>query len=127
MRTVGSSVLILEWIVVGLALIVANNVAGVPGQVILTALALMTVLIVAAVMTLPERAGVILGWTIQALMLAMALWVPLMIVLGLLFAGLWYLAIRLGGQVDQAKREQAAIDLTEPAGEPAAGGGDTER
>ncbi len=113
MRTVGSAVLVLEWIVVGLALIVANNVSGVPGQVVLTVLAIMTVLMLAAMMTLPERAGVALGWTVQVLMLAMALWVPLMAVLGVLFLGLWYLAVRLGRQVDDAKKARASIDLTD--------------
>ncbi|MCB0919106.1 MAG: DUF4233 domain-containing protein [Actinobacteria bacterium] len=113
MRTVGSAVLVLEWIVVGLALIVANNVSGVPGQVVLTVLAIMTVLMLAAMMTLPERAGVALGWTVQVLMLAMALWVPLMAVLGVLFLGLWYLAVRLGRQVDDAKKARANIDLTD--------------
>ena len=113
MRTVGSAVLVLEWIVVGLALIVANNVSGVPGQVVLTVLAIMTVLMLAAMMTLPERAGVALGWTVQVLMLAMALWVPLMAVLGVLFLGLWYLAVRLGRQVDDAKNARASIDLTD--------------
>ena len=46
-------------------------------------------------------------------MLAMALWVPLMAVLGVLFLGLWYLAVRLGRQVDDAKKARANIDLTD--------------
>ncbi|MGQ0623752.1 MAG: DUF4233 domain-containing protein, partial [Sporichthyaceae bacterium] len=54
---------------------------------------------IAAGGALRSPAGVPLGWTVQVLVLATAIVVPVMIILGLIFGGLWIAALRIGAMV----------------------------
>jgi hypothetical protein len=62
-------------------------------------------LVAAGVMRRPW--GVTLGWVVQALTLLSALVVPAMLVVGLIFLGLWVLCMVQGARIDalQAQRE----------------------
>ena len=44
--------------------------------------------------------GVALGWVVQVLVIATAVLVPMMVVLGLVFAVLWWAAIHYGRRAD---------------------------
>ena len=109
MRVLCSSVLAIEAIVVFLA----TSLAASNGSVSSTALAwavglsLMTALIL-AIGLLSRPWGLTLGWVLQAVVLATSLVVGwTMLIVGAIFAVLWYLAIHNGRRVD-ALRAQAS-------------------
>lgn len=106
MRVLGSSVLIFEMIVIGLATLVAVFGAGVDRSLALpVGFGLMLLCIIAAGM-ITKPAGIALGWVVQVGVLASGFVVPGMPLLGIVFAGLWFMAVRLGTKADQAKRAQ---------------------
>jgi hypothetical protein len=109
MRTLGSSVLVFEWIIFVLAVPVAINIAGVTTGAALTGLLVVTAVVLASIMNLPGRAGITLGWLVQLLALLSAFIVFPMLILGVMFTGLWWLAVRLGTQADVRKAE--LVDL----------------
>jgi hypothetical protein len=99
-RRVAGSVLIFEAIVIVLAIPVAINVAGVaPAPAIGLGLALATAAVLVGA-RVDKPGGVAAGWVIQGLVLASALLVPVMLVLGAIFAALWYAALRLVAQAE---------------------------
>ncbi|WP_424935906.1 MULTISPECIES: DUF4233 domain-containing protein [Bacteria] len=51
---------------------------------------------------LAKRAGVVLGWVLQAIVLASAFLVPAMLVIALIFGGMWAYAMIVGGRADRA-------------------------
>jgi hypothetical protein len=116
MRRVAGSVLIFEAIVIVLAIPVAINVSGVPaGPAIAAGLALaVAALVVAARVDRPG--GVAAGWVVQALVLVSALVVPVMIVLGGMFAALWYGALRLVAATATPLDRPTQSDTTPPSG-----------
>jgi hypothetical protein len=109
MRIVGSSVLTLEALVVLLAIPVAlvlgtghSNAAVIAAFVIIVVLCLVTV----GMITRPH--AIALGWVTQALVIASGFLVPAMFLLGVLFALLWFWAVRIGTRADEAKARAAA-------------------
>lgn len=105
-RRIAGSVLIFEAIVIILAIPVAINVAGVaPGPAIGLGLALAVAAIVVAA-RVDRRGGVAAGWAIQGLVIASALVVPVMAVLGAMFAGLWFAALRLLAHAQAAQPDE---------------------
>nr|WP_281372888.1 DUF4233 domain-containing protein [Kineococcus aurantiacus] len=57
--------------------------------------------------TLRSRVGYALGWLVQVLLVAGGFVVPIMFVIGLGFAVIWFFALRIGGRVDREKAEVA--------------------
>ena len=115
MKTLGRSVLVLEWLVFALATPVAINAAGVSPLAAFAFLGTVTVLVVVSVRLLPSRAGIAVGWGIQALALLSGMVLIPMLILGACFTGVWFLAVQLGTAADARLAAQAdpAIDLTE--------------
>lgn len=66
-------------------------------------LALVALLVVAAGL-LRGRLGVPLGWALQAAILATALVLPLMLVVGVLFVAAWVFGLVVGGRLDRESR-----------------------
>lgn len=101
MRRLAGSVLIFEAIVIILAIPVAINVSGVdPAPAIIGGVGLAVAAIVVAA-RVDRPGGVIAGWIIQGLVLASAFIIPIMALLGAIFAALWYGALRLAATVEQ--------------------------
>lgn len=103
-------VLVGESLVAGFATLVAKDLAGVPrGQALGAGLALALLCLLAAGL-LRSRVGYLLGWLVQGLLVVSALWVPLMLFLGLCFGALWVVALVQGSKADAltVRREQAA-------------------
>lgn len=99
-RRLAGSVLIFEAIVIVLAIPVAINIADVPAAAAVAAglgLAVAAVLVAGRV---HRPGGVAAGWAIQGLVLASAIVVPVMAVLGAMFAGLWYTALRMAAEAE---------------------------
>jgi hypothetical protein len=109
-RSFAALVLVGEVLVVGFAALVAKDLADVPGRQVLLGAVLLAALCLLAAGTLRSRTGYLLGWVVQLLLVATALWVPLMGVLGLLFMALWATALIQGGRADDltARRQAAA-------------------
>jgi hypothetical protein len=102
MRVLCASVLAIEAIIVFLAtsLAASNGSLSNVGLVWAVGLALMFLLVLTAGL-LGRPWGVALGWVMQGLVLATSIvvgWV--MLVVGIIFVVLWYLAVRNGRRVD---------------------------
>lgn len=102
MRVLGSSVLAFEAIVVLLATALATSNGSVAdtGRAWIIGLVLM-VLLVLAIGTLRRPWGVAFGWILQVAVLATSLVVGWsMLIVGGIFAVLWFVAVRTGRRVD---------------------------
>lgn len=108
MRVLGSTVLVFEWLILALGVPVAINTAGVPARGAWLFLGVTTVLIAAAVGLITRPVGVALGWAVQVCILMAGLLVPLLAVLGVIFAVLYLSAIRLARRVDEARALQGS-------------------
>ncbi|MDO5738969.1 MAG: DUF4233 domain-containing protein [Ornithinimicrobium sp.] len=82
------------------------------GSAHLWALSALALLCLVTAGALRSRAGIALGWLCQALTLASALILPAMLVVGLIFTGLWWVCLRYGGRIDADK---AAWAVTYPS------------
>jgi hypothetical protein len=103
MRALGSSVLAFE-IVVSILFIPAalQN----KNTTVLTALLISVTQILLAIMamaTLSKKYGVFLGYLTQVALISSGFLVTWMFVLGLVFLGLWIMAIRIGRRTDELK------------------------
>ncbi|WP_432540998.1 DUF4233 domain-containing protein [Kineococcus sp. SYSU DK002] len=56
---------------------------------------------------LRSRAGYVVGWVVQLLLVASGFVVPMMFGIGFAFAVIWFFALRLGGRIDREKAEVA--------------------
>ncbi|MCZ9345782.1 DUF4233 domain-containing protein, partial [Streptomyces sp. TRM76130] len=52
--------------------------------------------------------GVALGWVLQIALVAAGFVVPMMYVLGVVFAGLWWASVHYGRKIDEARARFAA-------------------
>ncbi len=107
-RTFAAMVLVGEVLVVGFAALVARGVSDVPGSTIGVAAAAVAALCLLAAGTLRSPVGYGLGWLVQALLVASAFWVPQMLVVGIVFAGLWLLALVQGRRADVVTAQRQA-------------------
>src|SRR5579875_1383975 len=107
-RRLAASVLGTEVVVFWLGIIAAVTLSGVSRPVAIAVGAALALGCVLAAMLLRTRAGYVLGSVIQLLAIACGVVVPVMFILGVIFAGLWVAAWRLGVQAirsaDQAGR-----------------------
>lgn len=107
MRTLCASTLIGEAFIIGLAGLVAMNLSGYPASTVWTVCGSAMVLCVLLCGLVTRPGGVAVGWVLQAGLVASGAVVPLMYVLGVTFAGLWWAAVHFGRKIDDFKREHA--------------------
>jgi len=106
MRMLGASVLIMEALVVGFAMLVAKDVSinsAIPATALGVAIAVLAVI---AAARLRSRLGWALGWLVQLLVIAGGLVVPVMYFLGVLFAALFAAAVIVGRKGERARAER---------------------
>jgi len=103
MRVLGSTVLILEALVVLLAVPIAINVANVNATYALVIGIALAGLLVLTVGVITKPIAVPIGWVLQVLVIASGIIVPTMFFIGGLFALLWFYAVRNGQRVDRAR------------------------
>ncbi|TAK68884.1 MAG: DUF4233 domain-containing protein [Actinomycetota bacterium] len=120
MRVLCSSVLVFEAIVLGLSIPVAITVGGYPATAVAIGGGLLVLLCVVAIGTLPRLPGVVLGWAVQVGAIGSAVLVPAMVILGGIFAALWWCALHYGRRADQIRFATAGLTAT-TAGPVAAG------
>ncbi|MFE1438955.1 DUF4233 domain-containing protein [Streptomyces sp. NPDC058739] len=108
MRTLCSSTLIGEFFVIGFAALVAMKDPDLSMATVWTVsgTAMLLSLLLCGLVTRPG--GVALGWALQLGLIASGFFVPLMYVLGLMFAALWWASVHFGRKVDEAKARFAA-------------------
>lgn len=103
MRVLGSTVLILEALVVLLAIPIAINVSDANATYALIIGIALAGLLVLTVGVITKPIVVPIGWVLQALVIASGIVVPTMFFIGGLFALLWFYAVRNGQRVDRAR------------------------
>ncbi|MBA2509358.1 MAG: DUF4233 domain-containing protein [Nocardioidaceae bacterium] len=107
MRAMAAAVLTFEAIVIGLSVPVLIQVVGIdPTTAVAAGLGLALLAVITAGL-LRYRWAYALGWAVQVGALALGFWTWAMFVVGVLFGGLWALAIVLGGRVDDLKAQRA--------------------
>jgi uncharacterized membrane protein YGL010W len=106
-RSAASIVLGGELFVVLFAALVARGLSDASGRTVLVVSLVMVVLIFAAMVTMRRPpTGFVLGSVVQAALLASTFWIHLMAVVGLIFTGLWVLALVQGHKVDQIRADR---------------------
>ena len=109
MRVLGSAVLAMESILMGFALLLAKDDHG--SQALLVGGAIAILMILTAGL-LKKRTGWILGSILQIAMIAYALVVPSLLIMGVIFLGLWVAAIVVGRKGEAIRRAHTAAVST---------------
>lgn len=107
-RVLCTSVLALEALTVLLAIPVALALGPVDrrGQWA-AALAVLALICMLAIGVVTRPYGPAVGWVVQVLVLASGFLIPAMFILGVIFALLWYAAVRFGRQTDSPRSDPA--------------------
>jgi hypothetical protein len=116
MRALCSSILTFEAIVVLLAIPAAIVIEGTNPALTIGIGGLMVVAIFVLAGMQKRTWGLTAGWVTQVLILAIGFIIPMMFVLGAMFALLWYYAIRIGrrGEAIKAARQAAGSPVGSP-------------
>lgn len=106
MRVLGSSVLVMEFFVMGFAILLAKDESSmaITYGVVVAILALLTP------GTLKKQWGWVFASILQLFIIAYAVVVPSMLFIGTLFAGLWVAAIVIGRKGEAARAALLAQD-----------------
>jgi len=100
MRVLGSAVLVMEFFVMGFAMLLAKDNHGLSTII---AGAIIALLLLLTPGLLKKRTGWILGSFLQLLMIGYAVVVPSMAIVGVIFGGLWIAAIVVGRKGEAAR------------------------
>ena len=100
MRVLGSAVLVMEFFIMGFAMLLAKDNHGTSTIV---AGAIIALLMLLTPGLLKKLVGWILGSILQFLMIGYAVVVPAMAIVGLIFGGLWIAAIVVGRKGEAAR------------------------
>ncbi|QLL23381.1 DUF4233 domain-containing protein [Actinobacteria bacterium IMCC25003] len=111
MRVLGSAVLVMEFFVMGFAMLLAKDDHGTSAIVIGAVIAILLLLTPGL---LKKRTGWILGSILQFLMIGYAVVVPSMAIVGVIFGGLWIAAIVVGRRGEAIRAELMASRTPNP-------------
>ena len=103
MRVLGSTVLVLEALVVLLAIPIAINVSDADAILALVMGIALAGLLILSVGVITKPIAVPLVWVLQVLVIGSGFVVPTMFFVGAVFALLWFYAVRNGQRVDRAR------------------------
>ncbi|MGS2587893.1 DUF4233 domain-containing protein [Streptomyces hebeiensis] len=119
MRTLCASTLIGEFFVIGFAGLVAMKSDELSVGTVWTVCGVAMLLSVLLCGMITRPGGLALGWALQIGLIAGGFVVPMMFVLGAIFAALWWASIHYGRVIDEAKARWAAqAEDREGAGAP---------
>ncbi|MFC8224375.1 DUF4233 domain-containing protein [Streptomyces sp. NPDC057287] len=108
MRTLCASTLIGEFFVIGFAGLVAMKSDDMSMGTVWTVCGIGMLLSVLLCGVLTRPGGVQLGWALQVLLVLSGFFVPMMFILGVIFAALWWASVHYGRRIDEAKARWAA-------------------
>ena len=111
MKSLLAAILVFEAVVVALAIPVAVLANG-RGTGAAVALAVLAVLLVLGAGLVRRPGGVAIGWALQVLVCLSGLLVPAMAVLGMIFLGVWVVALVYGAKGDRLAADKAATART---------------
>ena len=111
MRVLGSAVLVMEFFVMGFAMLLAKDNHGTSAIIVGAVIALLLLLTPGL---LKKRTGWILGSALQIVMIGYAVVVPSMAIVGLIFGGLWIAAIVVGRRGEAIRAELMASRTPNP-------------
>ena len=111
MRVLGSAVLVMEFFVMGFAMLLAKDNHG---SSAIIAGAVIALLLLLTPGLLKKRTGWILGSVLQIVMIGYAVVVPSMAIVGLIFGGLWIAAIVVGRRGEAIRAELMASRTPKP-------------
>lgn len=103
MRMFCASVLFFEAIVVALAIPVALTLTDADPTYVVAGFGALALMCLLAAGLVGRPWGVTLGWVLQGCIILTGLVVPTMVVLGAVFTGLWFAAVKYGRRVDDLK------------------------
>ncbi|AZK94059.1 MULTISPECIES: DUF4233 domain-containing protein [Streptomyces] len=122
MRTLAASTLIGEFFVIGFAGLVAMKDDSLSTGTVWTVCGIAMVLSLLLCGMLTRPGGVQLGWALQVGLIVSGFFVPMMFILGICFAGLWWASVHYGRRIDEVKARWAAqaeqMEQAEGAGRP---------
>ncbi|MFI2608596.1 DUF4233 domain-containing protein [Kitasatospora sp. NPDC018619] len=110
MRTLCSSTLIGEALLVMFAALVAMRLTDVSTAEIWTVSGIAMALCVLLCGMINRPGAVQIGWALQIGLIASGLVLPTMYALGAVFAGLWWCSVHYGRKVDEFKAARAAAE-----------------
>ncbi|WAX80058.1 DUF4233 domain-containing protein [Streptomyces sp. KMM 9044] len=108
MRTLCASTLIGEFFVIGFAGLVAMKDPDLATGTVWTVCGIAMFLSAALCGVITRPGGVALGWALQILLIASGVFVPVMFLLGVMFAAVWWASVHYGRKIDEAKALFAA-------------------
>ncbi|MFD9289284.1 DUF4233 domain-containing protein [Streptomyces sp. NPDC060030] len=122
MRTLCASTLIGEFFVIGFAGLVAMKSDDLSMATVWTVCGIGMLLSVLLCGVITRPGGIQLGWGLQILLVLSGFFVPMMFILGVIFAALWWASVHYGRRIDEAKARWAAqAEAQESAEAPAQG------
>ncbi|WP_103501559.1 MULTISPECIES: DUF4233 domain-containing protein [Streptomyces] len=108
MRTLCSATLLGEFLIVGLAGLVASRLTDVSPVTLWVVCGAVMALCVLLCGVVGRPGGVALGWALQVGLILSGFLVPIMFFLGACFAGLWWASVHFGRRIDELKAAHAA-------------------
>ena len=114
MKGIAAAVLVFEGLVVFFATLVALDLSDVDDATLWSVGSTLAGACVVAAALLRRSWGYVVGSVLQVAVIAAGFVVPAMFFLGLLFAGLWFLALHLGRKVARLQREQLGPPEPQP-------------
>jgi hypothetical protein len=108
MRTLCSSTLIGEALLIMFAALVAMQLSSVSTATVWIVSGIAMALCVALCGMINRPGAVQIGWVLQAGLIASGFVLPTMFGLGVVFAGLWWCSVHYGRKVDEFKAARAA-------------------
>ncbi len=111
-RQLAATILVLEAFVVGFAALVAFGLRVAEPAVVWGVGGALALCLVLAAGVLGRPGGYVVGSVLQVPVVAVGVAVPMMLVMGGIFAVLWVVALRLGGRIDRERRARdASVDV----------------
>jgi hypothetical protein len=112
--TLGSLVMVFQSVVVFFATLVGFGLQVYPDPAVIWGVGLgLSVLLMIFPAVLGKPGTYLVGWVLQALVISLGIWVPLMYVLGVVFMGMWAWGMIAGGTIDKARAAKNKLDSAE--------------
>ena len=118
-QKLGSIILAFEAIVVGLAGLTVYGLKALGPDITpwwgIVGGAVVGVAMLVAAGLMGSRAGIVMGWILQVIVLLSAILVPAILLVAIIFGGMWAYAMIVGGRADRAAASAHLADPTTPS------------